>query len=86
MSLVVLGLSHHTAPLPLLETMSLDAEARTGLAAAVTSGENRSGIEVVSTRALSSADDVDGSVGSPCETCNRCGSLTHTRCRSKGTT
>jgi glutamyl-tRNA reductase len=49
MSLVILGLSHHTAPLPLLEAMSLDARRRTQLAASLTGRENLSEAVVVST-------------------------------------
>jgi len=49
MSLVVLGLSHHTAPLPLLESMSLDNAARADLSASLTNRENLSEAIVVST-------------------------------------
>lgn len=49
MSLVVLGLSHHTAPLPLLETMSLDAAGRAALADSLTGRDNLSEAVVVST-------------------------------------
>ncbi|WP_270887294.1 glutamyl-tRNA reductase [Pedococcus sp. 5OH_020] len=49
MSLVILGLSHHTAPLPLLEAMSLDASARSALAAGLTGRENLAEAIVVST-------------------------------------
>ena len=49
MSLVILGLSHHTAPLPLLETMSLDAPARAELAGRLIARENLSEAIVVST-------------------------------------
>ena len=49
MSLVILGLSHHTAPLPLLEAMSLDADGRRALAASLTGRENLSEALVVST-------------------------------------
>jgi glutamyl-tRNA reductase len=49
MSLVVLGLSHHTAPLPLLEAMALDSAARSTLSAGLTSRENLSEAIVVST-------------------------------------
>jgi glutamyl-tRNA reductase len=49
MSLVILGLSHHTAPLPLLEAMSLDAPRRAHLAASLTGRENLSEAVVVST-------------------------------------
>jgi glutamyl-tRNA reductase len=49
MSLVVLGLSHHTAPLPLLETMSLDADGRAALADSLTGRDNLSEAVVVST-------------------------------------
>ncbi len=42
MSLVVLGLSHHTAPLPLLESMSLDAAAARALADSLTRRDNLS--------------------------------------------
>ena len=48
MSLVVLGLSHHTAPLPLLEAVSDDA-ARADLAARIVARENASEAIVVST-------------------------------------
>ena len=49
MSLVVLGLSHHTAPLPLLETMSLDPARRAALADSLTRRDNLSEAVVVST-------------------------------------
>ena len=49
MSLVILGLSHHTAPLPLLEAMSLDAGGRAALSASLTNRENLSEALVVST-------------------------------------
>ncbi|HEV7171857.1 glutamyl-tRNA reductase [Pedococcus sp.] len=49
MSLVVLGLSHHTAPLPLLETMSLDAAGRAALGDSLTRRDNLSEAVVVST-------------------------------------
>ena len=49
MSLVVLGLSHHTAPLPLLEAVSLDDAARADLAARIVARENASEAIVVST-------------------------------------
>jgi glutamyl-tRNA reductase len=49
MSIVVLGLSHHTAPLPLLEAMSLDADGRAALGAALTARDNLSEAVVVST-------------------------------------
>ncbi|HEY7722292.1 MAG TPA: glutamyl-tRNA reductase [Pedococcus sp.] len=49
MSLVVLGLSHHTAPLPLLEAVSLDDAARADLAARIVGRENASEAIVVST-------------------------------------
>ena len=49
MSLVILGLSHHTAPLPLLEAMSLDAERRRRLAASLTRRENLAEAIVIST-------------------------------------
>lgn len=49
MSLVVLGLSHHTAPLPLLEAVSLDETARADLAARIVGRENASEAIVVST-------------------------------------
>jgi glutamyl-tRNA reductase len=48
-SLVVLGLSHHTAPLPLLEAMSLDGDHRGALASRLTAGENVAESVVVST-------------------------------------
>jgi glutamyl-tRNA reductase len=48
-SLVVLGLSHHTAPLPLLEAVSLDDAARADLAARIVARENASEAIVVST-------------------------------------
>jgi glutamyl-tRNA reductase len=48
-SLVVLGLSHHTAPLPLLEAVSLDDAARADLAARIVGRENASEAIVVST-------------------------------------
>jgi glutamyl-tRNA reductase len=48
-SLIVLGLSHHTAPLPLLEAVALDDAGRADLAARVTAGENISEAVVVST-------------------------------------
>jgi glutamyl-tRNA reductase len=48
-SLVVLGLSHHTAPLPLLEMMSLDSASRADLAARLIGRENLSEAIVVST-------------------------------------
>ena len=49
MSLVVLGLSHHDAPLSLLESVALDPEARTALEAAVLRSEHVSEAVVVST-------------------------------------
>lgn len=49
MSLVILGLSHHTAPLPLLEAMSLDAAGRAALATGLTTRENLAEAIVVST-------------------------------------
>jgi glutamyl-tRNA reductase len=49
MSLVVLGLSHHTAPLSLLESMSLDAAGRGRLAAGLFARDNLSEVTVVST-------------------------------------
>jgi glutamyl-tRNA reductase len=49
MSLVVLGLSHHSAPLPLLESMSLDAAGRGRLAAGLFARDNLSEVTVVST-------------------------------------
>ena len=49
MSLVVLGLSHHTAPLSLLEAVSLDDDARLQLAARIVGRENASEAIVVST-------------------------------------
>ncbi len=49
MSLVILGLSHHTAPLSLLESMSLDAEGRSTLAANLFGRDNLSEVTVVST-------------------------------------
>ena len=49
MSLVVLGLSHHGAPLSLLESVALDPEARTALEAAVLRSEHVSEAVVVST-------------------------------------
>ncbi|HEV7145806.1 MAG TPA: glutamyl-tRNA reductase [Pedococcus sp.] len=49
MSLVILGLSHHTAPLPLLEAMSLDAGARGALGESLTRRDNLSEAIVVST-------------------------------------
>ena len=49
MSLVVLGLSHHTAPLPLLETMSLEPARRAALADSLTRRDNLSEAVVVST-------------------------------------
>lgn len=49
MSLVILGLSHHTAPLPLLEAMSLDAAGRAALTAGLTTRENLAEAIVVST-------------------------------------
>ena len=49
MSLVILGLSHHTAPMPLLEAMTLDTAARATLAADLTTRENVSEAIVVST-------------------------------------
>ncbi|MEP6854992.1 MAG: glutamyl-tRNA reductase, partial [Pedococcus sp.] len=49
MSLVILGLSHHTAPLSLLESMSLDAQGRSELAADLFGRENLSEVTVVST-------------------------------------
>lgn len=49
MSLVVLGLSHHTAPLPLLESVSLDDAGRADLAARIVAKENASEAIVVST-------------------------------------
>jgi glutamyl-tRNA reductase len=48
-SLVILGLSHHTAPLPLLEAMSLDPQRRARLAASLTARENLTEAIVVST-------------------------------------
>ncbi|HEY7717356.1 MAG TPA: glutamyl-tRNA reductase [Pedococcus sp.] len=49
MSLVILGLSHHTAPLPLLEAVSLGDDARAQLAARIVARENASEAIVVST-------------------------------------
>jgi glutamyl-tRNA reductase len=49
MSLVVLGLSHHGAPLSLLESVALDPEARTALEAAALRSEHISEAVVVST-------------------------------------
>ena len=49
MSLVVLGLSHHTAPVPLLEAMSLDQGGRAALAAGLVRRDNLSEAIVVST-------------------------------------
>jgi glutamyl-tRNA reductase len=49
MSLVVLGLSHHGAPLSLLESVALDPDARTELEAAVLRSEHISEAVVVST-------------------------------------
>jgi glutamyl-tRNA reductase len=48
-SLVILGLSHHTAPLPLLEAMTLEPAARSALAGELTTRENVSEAIVVST-------------------------------------
>jgi glutamyl-tRNA reductase len=48
-SLVVLGLSHHTAPLPLLEAMSLDPTGRAALGAGLAARDNLSESVVVST-------------------------------------
>ncbi|MGL5853590.1 MAG: glutamyl-tRNA reductase [Phycicoccus sp.] len=49
MSLVVLGLSHHGAPLPLLESVALDADARTHLEATALRSEHVREAVVVST-------------------------------------
>lgn len=49
MSLIVLGLSHHTAPLPLLESVALDDAGRATVAGQVAKGENISEVIVVST-------------------------------------
>jgi len=49
MSLVVLGLSHHGAPLSLLESVALDPEARTGLEVAVLRSEHVTEAVVLST-------------------------------------
>lgn len=49
MSLVVLGLSHHGAPLPLLESVALDPDARTALEAEVLRSEHVTEVVVVST-------------------------------------
>lgn len=49
MSLVVLGLSHHTAPLPLLESVSLGDPGRLDLAARIVGRDNVSEAIVVST-------------------------------------
>jgi glutamyl-tRNA reductase len=49
MSLVILGLSHHTSPLPLLEAMSLDAAGRAALGASLIRRDNLSEAIVVST-------------------------------------
>ncbi len=49
MSLVVLGLSHHTAPLGVLESVTLDADARGRLASRVLAGEHVGEALVVST-------------------------------------
>ncbi|MGL4743354.1 MAG: glutamyl-tRNA reductase [Dermatophilaceae bacterium] len=49
MSLVVLGVSHHGAPLPLLESVALDAEARARLEAIVLRSEHVGEAVVVST-------------------------------------
>jgi glutamyl-tRNA reductase len=48
-SLVILGLSHHTAPVPLLESMSLGAAARAQLASDLVRRENLTEALVVST-------------------------------------
>jgi glutamyl-tRNA reductase len=48
-SLVILGLSHHTAPVPLLEAMSLGAAARARLASDLVRRENLTEALVVST-------------------------------------
>ena len=49
MSLVVLGLSHHGAPLSLLESVALDPEARTALEVAVLRSEHVTEVVVLST-------------------------------------
>jgi glutamyl-tRNA reductase len=49
MSLVVLGLSHHGAPLSLLESVALDPEARTALETAVLRSEHVTEAVVLST-------------------------------------
>lgn len=49
MSLVILGLSHHTAPLPLLEAMSLNTAGRSDLGRRLTQRENLAEAIVVST-------------------------------------
>ncbi|HYN28873.1 MAG TPA: glutamyl-tRNA reductase [Dermatophilaceae bacterium] len=49
MSLLVLGLSHHGAPVPLLESVALDPNARTGLERTVLRSEHVSEAVVVST-------------------------------------
>ena len=49
MSLVVLGLSHHGAPLPLLESVALDPEARTALEAALLRSTHLTEVVVLST-------------------------------------
>ncbi|GAA4412588.1 glutamyl-tRNA reductase [Fodinibacter luteus] len=49
MSLVVLGLSHHGAPLSLLESVALDPDARTALEAEVLRSEHVTEVVVVST-------------------------------------
>lgn len=49
MSLVTIGLSHHRAPLSLLEAVALDDAGRDALATAVLAGENVSEVVVVST-------------------------------------
>ena len=49
MSLVVLGLSHHGAPLSLLESVALDPDARTALEVAVLRSEHVTEVVVLST-------------------------------------
>ena len=49
MSLLVLGLSHHNAPLDLLERISLDASGRRDLAHAIAGSEHVREVVVVST-------------------------------------
>ena len=49
MSLVVLGVSHHRAPLSLLEAMSLDPQARGSLARTLVEGQHVAEVVVLST-------------------------------------